>query len=678
MKIFQNLLLTLFFLLFISTCLVFAEEDKKHSEVFDLGDVLIMEKGDEINKITSTNIVSSDDIEMQGAKTVAEALEFVPGVDIQIGNKGQADLKLRGFDQSDVKVLIDGVPAHESYNGSLDLDQISIDSVAQIKVIKGASSVLYGPNTMGGVINIITKKGGEKPFTSVTTSFGANNTQNYVFNHGASVGKFNYWVTGSHRTTDGFDVSDNFDPNNARTGLGTEYNEDGGTRDLSYFTKNTFNSKVGYEFDNNSKLYLSFDYHDNEKGCYTEGQGRNNTPRYWEFNKWNQWHVNLVGEHDLTKILTMKARVYYVDHEDTLEDVSWDANHTTAGKWFEESTYDDYTLGGEIQAYLDFGDVSLVKMGVSYMKDNHTQQDFFDATTSNVVRGRATAGLQPKEEYEVDIYSYGIEDEICFSDRLTLTAGVSFDVHNPVKAYGGTDREKTETWNPQAGIVFDAANDINIYASVGKKTRFPQMGELYSNLAGGNRSLKPQKTIAYEIGANKKFNDTFNFSAAVFFNDIEDRIIRENSLYINKGETEIKGLETRLNITTPWNLDVGLGYTYLSSKEKDDAADAERDSEFMPEHKATLDAVYAFDFGLSTSFQAVYTGEQIEYDNSDNKVKMDEFLVCNARINQEISFGKKLTTDLFFEIKNIFDENYEEGHGPTPGRSFLIGMKLSF
>ncbi|MCK5165653.1 MAG: Plug domain-containing protein, partial [Desulfobacula sp.] len=138
MKTFQNLLLTLFFLMFISTSLVFAKEEKKRSEVFDLGDVLIMEKGDEINKITSTNTVSSDDIEMQGVKTAADALEFVPGVDIQIGGKGQATLKLRGFDQKDVKVLIDGVPAHESYSGSLDLDQIPMDTIAKIKVIKGA------------------------------------------------------------------------------------------------------------------------------------------------------------------------------------------------------------------------------------------------------------------------------------------------------------------------------------------------------------------------------------------------------------------------------------------------------------------------------------------------------------------------------------------------------------
>ncbi|MBU1343916.1 MAG: TonB-dependent receptor [Proteobacteria bacterium] len=672
MKVIYTVLLSLLTLTIVCAGPVSAEENRKSGEVFDLGDVLIMEKGDEINAITSTDIVSGDDIEMRGNETTAEALEFIPGVDIQMGGKGQASLKLRGFDQEDVKVLIDGVPAHESYFGSLDLDQIPVDAIAKIKVIKGASSVLYGPNTMGGVINIITKKGGKKPYTSVTTSFGPNDTQNYVVNHGGSKEKVNYWITASRRTTDGFELSDDFDPNNSRTGIGTDYNEDGGTRDLSYFTKNTLNAKIGYEYDDTSKFYLSFDYHQNEKGCPTENK------RYWEFTDWTQWHLSLAGEHDFTDILSVRGRVYYVDHTDTLEDISWDASHTTNKKWFEKSAYDDYTLGGEAQVYLDFGDASLLKMGASYMKDNHIQQDFYDATTM----GATTLGWQPEQEYEVNIYSFGVEDEVRLFKRLTLNAGVSFDVHDPVKAYGGITRDSVETWNPQAGASFDVTQELKVYASVGKKTRFPQMKELYSTLSGGNSNLNPQETIAYEIGASKRFGSVLDFSTAVFFNDIKERITTQKvsgvTQYINKGESRIKGLEAQLNLVTPWNFDLGVGYTLLSSEDKADNASPFLKSEYVPEQKFTFDARYTFDFGLSASFQASYTKDQIEYDSSNNQVPLENFWVCNARLNQNIKLSEKFSTDLFFHVKNLFDENYEEGHGPYPGISFLLGMKLSF
>jgi hypothetical protein len=61
--------------------------------------------------------------------------------------------------------------------------------------------------------------GGGKPSTSITISFGQNNTRNYVLNHGSSFRKFNYWITGSRRTTDRFELADDFDPNNPKTGF---------------------------------------------------------------------------------------------------------------------------------------------------------------------------------------------------------------------------------------------------------------------------------------------------------------------------------------------------------------------------------------------------------------------------------------------------------------------------
>jgi len=662
----------LFFLLIVPVSLVMAEESQS-GQVFDLGEVVVTEQFGKSVQTATINEISVEDIKMQGAQTVAQALELTPGVNIRIGNKGQADITLRGFDQNNVKILIDGVPSRSSYYSYLDLGQIPIDSVAKIKIIKGASSVLYGPNTMGGVINIITKKGGKEPHTSLTTSFGQNNTQNYIFNHGASSGNINYWVTASHRKSDGYELSDDFDPSNPKTGIGTEYNEDGGIRDLSYYTKNTISAKLGYEHDNNSEIYLSLDYHGNEKGIPTERD------RYWEYNNWDQWHVNLVGTHDFTQILSMKARVYGIKHDDTVEDISWDADHTTGRKWFEKSSWDDYTTGGEVHAFLDFGELSLIKMGISYVKDNHISIDYYDADTFPVTRGWASVGWQPEEEYEMDTWSYGIEDEILLLDsRLTLKAGVSYDVLDPIKATENENREKTSVWNPQAGIAFDVTDNLNIYASIGKKTRFPTMGELYSDLAGGNSSLEPQKTIAYEVGSNKQFNNYLNCSVALFFNDVEDRIMRNSSNeYINKGKTEIKGIEAQMGIITPWGLDFGFAYTWLSSKDQSDAGETWLDSEYLPEHKVVFDARYIFDFGLSTSFQSIYTGEQIEYDGSD-KVTIDDFIICNFRLNQNVPFFKKMTTDFFVEMKNIFDENYDEGSDPAPGRSFLVGLTIAF
>jgi len=272
---------------------------------------------------TTVTEVTEEDIKARGDQTVGEVLDHIPGVDVQMGGKGESHIKIRGFDQGDLKVLIDGVPAHETYFGTVDLSAIPVDAISKITVTKGASSVLYGAGSMGGVVNIITKKGGKKPFTEFTTSFGDYGTENYILNHGAQAGNFNYWLTYGYRESDGFRLSHDFDDDSRRVGRDSEYHEDGGKRDLSDYIKRTLSAKIGWEPDKDTKLYLSYDYHNNERGCPTEYN------RYWSFKKWDQWHLNLVGEKRINKLFSVKARGFYIDHEDELTDVSWDEAHQT-------------------------------------------------------------------------------------------------------------------------------------------------------------------------------------------------------------------------------------------------------------------------------------------------------------------------------------------------------------
>lgn len=645
-------------------------------EVFTLGDVLVTEKAGKVGQATTISTVTAEQIKQQGAKSVADVLESMPGLDIQMGSKGQASLQLRGFGQENVKVLIDGVPALEAYFGSLDLDKIPVDAIARIEVIKGASSVLYGSNTMGGVINIITKKGGKEPVTNLSTSFGANNTRNYVANHGASINNFNYWLTYSYRTSDGFELSDDFDPENSRTGVGTEFNEDGGTRNLSNYLDRTVNAKLGYEADANTQVYLSFDYHNNEKGCPTEYN------RYWAFSSWEQWHLNLVGEHDISDTVTMKARLYYVDHEDLLEDVSWDSDHSTKKKWFEESTYDDYSVGGELQAYMDLGKWSQLKLGVNWLRDNHKQQDYLDNECYGVVKGWDTPGLQPEEEYEADTYSFAVENEILAVEKLSVIVGFSYDFKEPQIAYDQPVPDRMDAFNPQIGLVYDVSDTMAMHASVGKKTRFPQLIEMYSEMAGGNPDLNPQETIAYEVGLTQKVTSSMDVTLALFYNDITDRItsttVDDDKYYQNIGESTFKGIEITGKYTAPCDATIEMNYTWLDAEDKEDSDSPTRDSEYTPKHKINLDLGYRFDFGLSTYVQASYTADQIEYDDDDNKVELDNFLLFNAKLIQELNLCPKLMTELFLEVKNLTDKDYDEGSGPMPGRSFLAGVSLTF
>jgi outer membrane cobalamin receptor len=247
-----------------------AATETSNDQVFSLGEVIVTGEQQVVNLATTVTEVTAEDIKQRGAQTVAEALEQLPGVDVQKGGKGQNYVSVRGFDQGDLKILIDGVPVYEQYFRSIDLDQLPVDSIAKITVTKGASSVLYGANTMGGVINIITKKAGSKPSATATAAWGDYGTERYGVSFGAPAGPFNYWLGYTYRHSNGWRLSGDYDEDYWAAQYSAYTKDDGGARDDSGYLQNTLNAKLGFEPNDDTKLYLIFDYHDNEKGVHPQ------------------------------------------------------------------------------------------------------------------------------------------------------------------------------------------------------------------------------------------------------------------------------------------------------------------------------------------------------------------------------------------------------------------------
>ena len=118
----------------------------------------IVVEGEVASKTDTVTTITSKKIQEKGVKNVAEALELMPGSYVRIGGSGEAYIRIRGFRQREIALLIDGIPVSSPYNGQLDLSSIPVNTIDRIELVRGSSSLMYGPNTMGGVINIITKK----------------------------------------------------------------------------------------------------------------------------------------------------------------------------------------------------------------------------------------------------------------------------------------------------------------------------------------------------------------------------------------------------------------------------------------------------------------------------------------------------------------------------------------
>jgi len=104
-----------------------------------------------------TEVVTREEIERTHARTLKQALENVPGLQMrEVVGKSGYELSLQGLSSDQVLVLIDGLPITASTGSTVDLSQYLISGVERIEVVKGASSAQYGSSAMGGVINIIT------------------------------------------------------------------------------------------------------------------------------------------------------------------------------------------------------------------------------------------------------------------------------------------------------------------------------------------------------------------------------------------------------------------------------------------------------------------------------------------------------------------------------------------
>ncbi len=190
--------------------LSFAQAEKG----FNLGQVIVTATKTEhtLGDVpVSADVITKDELEMRGVKTVQDALELVSGIKVnknvgRWGDKGKVEIF--GLDSKHTLILLDGQRILGGHAAAVDLQQISTAMVERIEVVKGPASALYGSDAMGGVINIITKSASKKPTLSFSSSFGSRNTQIQELNTGFSAGKFGDFLSFTHRQSNGVHKKD--------------------------------------------------------------------------------------------------------------------------------------------------------------------------------------------------------------------------------------------------------------------------------------------------------------------------------------------------------------------------------------------------------------------------------------------------------------------------------------
>ena len=202
---------------------------------------------------TSASVITAKDIQAQEAETVLEVLRRVPGLDVvQTGSRGTtATVFIRGSESDHVLVLIDGVEVNSTTLGAFNFAHLTTENVERIEILRGAGGTLYGSQAIGGVINIITKRGRGPLEAGISLEGGNGWTHRQVLSLQGEAGRLGYSFSAAHLKTDGFrSVNDDYQNLSTSARLDYQVTEDASLKgifrflktDLGLFNNNNFAS----------------------------------------------------------------------------------------------------------------------------------------------------------------------------------------------------------------------------------------------------------------------------------------------------------------------------------------------------------------------------------------------------------------------------------------------------
>lgn len=659
-------------------------------EVYRLGQVNVTADRSPEQQMAVTTEITAEDIKAANHHTVAEALSGVSGVLVTTGRKNEPTVFIHGIAQGRILVLIDGVPYYETNYGKLDLNQIPTENVAKIEVIKGAASVLYGANALGGVINIVTKMPSTKPFTSASVEIGENNALRTSLTHGMKTGIFSYWLNYAYRQADGWNISRNYTP---RIGQIIQRNpnlttntviEDGGTRNNSDVKANDLWLKFGVQPGENSQYFINLHYLNMEKGIPPsdmENRVLLRRPAFSQFGRiplYQDVGIDFDGKQKIADPLTLKFKLFYHNHVDDYDSYVDKAYQNKISV----SRFEDYILGGSLQGEYKAADWDTIRMSLHYKTDSHKE--------------RADAYL-PFAEALSYTGSVGLENEFTAIRNLSIVAGVSYDWFFVEKAQANVtdnsgnlirqqnnNKTNDQDFNPMIGLNYAATKSTKVFGSVAQKTRFPTLQYLYSS-SSGNPNLAAEKSVNYILGVSQAIGTWARAEASVFHYDIKDMISRDVpsnplNIYQNYDSVKMTGFEISFEIYPLEDLRLRASYTFNEARNHSDGKITDYIVN-VPRDKVDLGAQYILPvlrtvLDLNGSYVSK-SYSQLPSPTSPTLAILEtgDYFLMNGKITQP--FLKYF--EVYVAVKNILDYNYEPEYGyPGSGRSFWAGLSVKY
>lgn len=654
------------------------EQKKADQEAVHIGEVVVTShevgaKGIAIEPgVTSIELDAYRSPERQ--ETIQDILQSIAGIDIQRSTPALSEdrdvVKIRGFGGRRFMVRIDGRPIRNTGGFSdtlIDWTSLSLENVETIEVIRGAHSAVYG-ETIGGTINIVTKKGGTrkdvKPEVAIDGDYSSYDTQRYTINVTGNAKDLGYALAGGYRSSDGYLRHSDYEiydftgrlsylfPFNGRLTLGYKVSE----QDKSLFVVND-PSMSDYDSSYPDVPQEAF------SSPYFPG-GRNffdKETQYFDLifeqpTRFGDWKIHLYkSREDRDQVSYQFSRGVYYDYV-------WDI------------TFDDY--GWIVQDRFTLFDKHYVTVGHdgrNMYGEYHMVSPF--RTNESDRRKR----IEHRAAY--------IEDSWQINGALNLTLGLRYD-------YADLDfaafRGDIDEWCPKSGLTYEFVPGTKGFVYISKAFRVPTWMEYCWMGYPTGENLENETAMEYEVGVSKELGKSNSVQLTYYYYDVDNYIVYNHALnpqaavaqgrpledaLFNADYLRLQGIEAELNFEIFERLGGYINYTY-QDYELGSIRVAEEEARIdvyqLPRHKANLGLEWSPWQDTTIMANLRYVDERKTSINE----KIDGFVTMDLGIEQ-CFLNKKLRVKGY--VDNLFDKEYEEIYLiPSPERTFGINVSYRF
>ena len=615
-----------------------------------------------VRQVTSAvEIITGEQMQQRKLKTVVEALRLAQGLAVfQSGGPGTlAQVRMRGGTPQQTLVLIDGAIVNSATDGTYNFANLTTDNIDRIEILRGSQGMMWGSDAMGGVVNIITKRGRETPNISAFAEYGSFAT----LREGAS-------VTGKKGPVDVAAMLSRWDTSNFSA---INYRRGAAERDGFHNWQGSM--KLGVDLPKDGRLEFNFRWMDG----ITNLDGTTFNP--------------VTSDFDPADVLGAKTqRKQYVYTGSYLQPIThWWSQRLTLARATDSFT----TNSGTVERNVVTGAVG-IPFALSSEIDTTSnrlewQHDFQIMKPLSV-----TAGYQFREQMGENLDTLTgtttlprkiissnagfAEAKLNLWDRLFGTAGIRQDEYNvfgsatTYRATGGYLHKETGT---------------KLRGSYGTGFRAPTINDLFFP-GFGNPNLLPEKSKGWDMALDQSlFNDRVVLSVGYFWTRYQNLILSvfdptgvcSFSLFgfcaANIGEARAQGIESSAKVKLirdqPWikSLDIQFHYTHTSTRNETNNANTRLPQWPLNQWSAILS--YQPIEAVRANLEARFVGQR--FNDTQNEDSLPHFYVWNASLSYDVT----KTVQIYGRADNIFNRKYEEVlFFGTPIRSVFGGVRVNF